>query len=573
MEDIVGPLIAFVIGLTAIFFVLWTVLALIMRLLAILVIYWIVTFLVGLTVGLLAGLAIPLRVLRGRAMAHPVIVTPEAVAEGKVITMKARGAAKNFGWDRAWPVYNPYQARNDARAVIAETKEVMKNKVWPNVSPSRWNRSAPASAGGTSTSSGRATKLWKLATSLPGIAWTVLAGVPLVGFFLGVWVSILFWLVAMAVLGGVVYLIQQAWILAYRWFDKIGRKKERASLKCAKCYRETDTPSYKCSNPSCTIIHRDVSPGPLGMMHRRCECGTRIPTTVRAAAKVLTAICPFCSEEVAQGSGTRRTIQIPTIGAVAAGKTRLLAAGVTTIETQVTSQSGKFAPLSPPAVLFLQTARSVMATSQSTAKTPLSKNPEGWPYMVELGARKLELHFVDAAGESFVNMDTTQSLGYIDTADVILLVIDPLGLPGVFEEAKRAGLERRLEIATADQEDAYASVIDRLRAENVNLKSRKLGVVLTKLDALQNLPSGLDINPGSSDGIRQWLIDHGQDGFVRRLEDDFADIAFFGTDLMQPHPLADQRHPVHVFQWLLDKSKTKITIAPVEATASVEVAS
>lgn len=567
MEDVVGPLIAILAGLTAAVFILWVLVAVFMRVLAILVVYWCAAFLVGLVVGVVAGLALPLRVLSGRASVQPDIATPEAVVANKVLATKARGAAKNFGWDRAWPVYNPYQARNDARAVVADTSALV-SQIWAKISPNRWNRpSTPATASGKKKS-GVVAKLRFVITSAPGIAWLVVVAVPIAGFFLGVWISILFWLAAMAIFGGAVYLLQQVWIVAYRWFDRLVRRRERASMKCARCYGETATPSYRCANPECPIIHRDISPGPLGMMHRRCECGTRFPTTVRAAAQHLTAVCPFCNEDVAQGSGTRRTIQLPTIGAIAAGKTRLLVAGATTLEQRIVDQGGSFVPLTTPAVMFMQLARDLMRTSQSTAKTQLSQHPEGLPFGIEVGQRKLELHFVDAAGESFVNMDTTQSLGYLDTADVFLLVIDPLGLPGIYEQAVRAGLDRRLEIATADQEDAYASAIDRLRAENVKLRQRKLGVVLTKLDVLQNLPAGAGMTPGVSDGIRQWLIDHGQDGLVRRLEDDFVDITFFGTDLMQPLALADPRHPVHVFQWLLDKSNTKINIGPAPAPAT-----
>jgi hypothetical protein len=562
MDDAAGALVVFVIGAAIAVFVVWVVLALIMRLLALLVIYWIVTFAVGLLAGLVAGLAVPLRVLRNRARVQPVVVTPEAVVAGKVIALKARGAARNFGWDRAWPVYNPYQARNDARAVIADTVEIMK-VAWPQVSPSRWNRTLAPPSGSASGGSKRVARAWTLITSLPGIAWVVVGATPISAFFLGLWLSIAFWLVAMGLFGGAVYVGQQAWVMTYRWLDKLGRKKARASLKCVNCYRETETPSYKCPNPACSIVHRDVSPGPLGVMYRRCECGTRLPTTIRAAAKELKTVCPHCEREAADGSGTRRTIQVPTIGAVSAGKTRLVAAGIATIEDRAAALGGTLGALSTPAGNFQKAARELLGASMPTSKTQLSGNPEGWPYHLKLPKQEIEIHFVDAAGEAFVNMDTTQNLGYIDAAEVILLVIDPLGLPGIYEEAVRAGVTRRLEIATTDQEDAYASAIDRLRAENINLRRRKLGVVVTKMDILRKLEVGQGINVGSSDGIRQWLVEVGQDGLVRRVEDDFADIHYFGTDLMQQRELTDPLHPIKVYQWLLDKSGTKITIAPV----------
>lgn len=563
MDELGGFLFYAAIVITVAVFVLWVVLAILMRILAILVVYWIATFAVGLVCGVLGGLAIPLRVLGGHAKVHPVIATPQAVVANKVMATKARGAAKNFGWDHAWPVYNPYQAKNDARAVVEETR-LLVSSVWSAISPNRWNLGSSTRA--TPPKRGLAGNVAKVVTNLPGITWLTLASVPVGGAFLGVWISIVFWLAAMAGIGGAVYLGQQAWVLGYRWFDRLSRRRDRASLRCTKCYRETTMPSYQCPNPHCSVVHRDISPGPLGLTHRRCECGTGFPTTVRAAATKLQALCPFCGESVAEGSATRRTIQLPTIGAVAAGKTRFVAAATTTIDWRLTEQGGTFAPLTPSADSFLQLARQLMSSGQSTGKTTPQDYPEALPFKLETGSRRLELHFVDAAGESFKDMDSTQSLGYIDTADVLLLVLDPLGLPGVYDEAIRAGLNQRLQIATADQEDAYASAIDRLRAENVKLKQRHLGVVITKLDLLQELPSGLGMTPGDSLGIRQWLINVGQDGLVRRLEDDFAEnITYFGVDLMRPHPVTDSLHPIHVCQWVLDTSSTRITLMPTPA--------
>ncbi|WP_071289222.1 TRAFAC clade GTPase domain-containing protein [Mycolicibacterium llatzerense] len=557
---------------TVVIFVAWVVLALVMRILAVLVMYWAGAFAVGLIVGVLGGLAVPIRVLRGHAKVHPVVVTPDAVVANKVMATKARGAAKNFGWDHAWPVYNPYQAKNDAQAVVAETRLIV-TATWAGISPSNWKLGKAAGGGAATGKKGMVATARKMLTSLPGVSWLVLAAVPVAGAFLGVWISIVFWLAAMAIFGGVVYLGQQAWIVGYRWLDQLSRKKDRASLRCPACYRETTMPSYLCPNASCGVIHRDISPGPLGMMHRRCACGTGFPTTVRAAASKLQAVCPYCGESVSEGSATRRTIQLPTIGAVGAGKTRFLFAAASTLSRGMAEQGGTFTPLNQLAADHLKLADDLMRTGLPAPKTARTGELKALPYKLERGSRPLELHFVDAAGEYFTSMDDTQGLGYIDTADVFLFVVDPLGLPGVYDEAVRAGLPRRLEIATADQEDAYASAIDRLRAENVKLSQRHLGVVITKLDLLQNLPSGSGMTPGNSTGIRQWLMNVGQDGLVRRLEDDFGDnIEYFAVDLMRPSPITDPTNPVHVCQWVLDTSNTKIVISPTLVATTTDPA-
>ncbi|USI89652.1 TRAFAC clade GTPase domain-containing protein [Rhodococcus pyridinivorans] len=559
MEDF-GAVVAFFMALAAIVFVLWVIAAVFMRILAILVFYWIGAFALGAVAGLITGLLLPLRVLSGRAAVKPDVASPDKVVENKVMKIPPRGMQKHFGWDNAWPVYNPYQARLDALAVISETRAFL---------ATAWTRTKPKASTSTPTANtGKAQSvLSAVVTTGPGFAWLAIAAAPTAGFVAATWVSIGFWLLVMLVFGGVVYAIQVSWVTVYRWWEKLGRRRARASLKCHVCYRETDTPSYKCRNPTCTVVHRDISPGPLGMLQRRCSCGTGLPTTVGKAAKVLEALCPFCANPLAEGAGTRQTVQIPVIGTVGAGKTRLLATTVVGLEAHLASRSGVLVPLSDGATEFLTYAKNVTRTSQKTDPTAVRLKPEGLPYRVETDGRSIELHMMDAAGESFTSMDRTQALSYIDTAGALLLVLDPLAFEDVNEEARRRGTENWVAITSGDQEDAYASVVDRLRAENVDLRRKHLAVVLTKTDVLQSLSAGLTITPGDSRAIRQWLDANGEDGLVRRIEDDFENVTYFAVDSMDDLDLSDPRNPIAVLQWVLDVSNTKVSILAVPAAA------
>ena len=558
MDDL-GSLIFVGIAIAAAVFVAWVVLALFMRMLALFVFYWIVSFSVGLIAGLIAGLLIPLRVLSGKASVKPAIATPDKVVDNKVMRIPPRGMQKHFGWDRAWPVYNPYQARLDALAVTAETRLLLR-AVWTRTRPANLASAMKVGKSKGSAPSGSKGVASAATTTIPGLLWILFAAVPTAGFFVATWVSIAFWLIAMLVFGGAVYLIQVVWVTLYRWSEKLGRRRAKASLKCHVCYRETDTPSFKCKNPICEVIHRDISPGPLGMIRRRCACRTSLPTTVGKAAKVLDAVCPFCDSALAEGAGTRYTIQIPTIGSVGAGKTRLFAASTAALAAHVKTRGGEIVPLSPASTDFLAAAKDVVKTSQKTAKTPVRAQPEGLPYRLDVNGRTIEIQMMDAAGESFTNMDMTQSLHYMDSAGVLLVVLDPLAFENIREEVQRSGGARRVEIAVGDQEDAYASVVDRLRAENVDLRRRNLAVVLTKIDVLQSLTAGRELTPGNSAGIRQWLNGHGEDGLVRRIEDDFEKVTYFAVDSMSSLALDDPRNPVAVLQWVLDVSNTKISL-------------
>ena len=41
------------------------------------------------------------------------------------------------------------------------------------------------------------------------------------------------------------------------------------------CYERVRYPSYECPGRACSRRHRDVRPGPFGILGRRCECGNR----------------------------------------------------------------------------------------------------------------------------------------------------------------------------------------------------------------------------------------------------------------------------------------------------------
>ena len=61
----------------------------------------------------------------------------------------------------------------------------------------------------------------------------------------------------------------------------------------------------------------------------------------RAAARRLPTVCPYCNRELADSSGIRHTVQLPVIGSVGAGKTRLLMAAIVQLESWLTQRQGR----------------------------------------------------------------------------------------------------------------------------------------------------------------------------------------------------------------------------------------
>lgn len=569
--------IAIIVGaivLYLVFMACWILLVVAFKIFSMLVLYWMVGVTGAFVAGLLFAFVIPLRVLRGRDSGTLRQLTPQDVVDGKAFRARARGDSRHYGWDRAWPTYIPYQARLDAYAVWSECHQLLGGAGSWVARTCRTGGSWGATTGSVTARVG--TAAGRIARTLPRIGLGALLFPLYGGFYLGVWTSILAWLALMFVVGGLSALVQWLGLSAYRWSDVLLRIRSRAEMRCPnpRCYAVTTLPSYRCSNPTCSVIHRRLLPGPLGLSHRRCACGTKLPNTIRRAGARLQPICPTCNAEMARGSGTRQTIVVPVVGTIGAGKTRLLAAATVQLERRIAGLGGTLRGLTPPAVTYLETARSLIDQHANMTKTPASP-PTGVPLLLTApGKRQVEIQLMDAAGEGFGDWTETSALRYLDQSQALVYVLDPLAFPDVAHELQAAGLAPRIQTATGDQEEAYGAAVDRMRSENVKLKQRELALVMTKADILRQLPIGTGLNGANSSAVRDWLIEHHADLLVRRCEKDFERVSYFVVDSMN---IGDDRSgPVRVLEWMLHVCQcpiaAQLTGAPGAAEPEPEMA-
>jgi len=537
-QAIGGLLIIFVV-----FYILWIIAATFVRVFSFLLAYWAGTFLVGALAGVVVGIVLPARVLRGKGKAPFQQITPDALVAGKVISRKPAGPNSEHGWDHAWPNYLPYQATRDAKGVAAETHLYV-------------------------------SAVWKLAERYPGAKGAILMVVgfaALGGYTVGIWASVISWLVIMGVLGLVVAAGQQILLGAHRLADMYGRKRKRATLKCPHpgCYGESTLPGYRCSGPGCTVVHWSMLPGALGLFTRRCSCGTQLPNTVTSAAKSLAPVCPYCRRDLVEGSGARLTIQLALIGSIGAGKTHLLDAATVGLEAALDGIAGKLVPLDRAAKAFLQQARDRISRQMQPSKTP-HQHPTGLPFLVRHANEAMEFQVMDVAGEAFANWDETAKLRYLDHADAVLFALDPLALPRVCDQFRRSQFADSVLPAEGDQEAAYGAAIDRMRAESIPVGRRQLAVALTKGDILSELPIAEKLNARDSDSIRSWLIENGSDLLVRRLEKDFRAVRYLVVDSMTRRDISDPLHPWWTFEWLLRESGAPRTLVEPLSALKVE---
>lgn len=558
---------------TAVLWILmaWIALAVAARVLAWVFVYCVATAAAGLVSGFVHGLVVPVQVLaRGSAE----VATPERVAAGELIKDAPPGENAAHGWDLAWPVYVPYQARLDRLAVNALTRDRVRTAwgFFASTMPQRmW---VPA---------GSMTRV--LSRPLPFILrWCVWSAValPLIGcFIVGTVTSVMVWQGIMWFGQTVVRLVSATVQLVLRRYESRSRRRAHQSMLCSHCLRSSSSPAYRCSE--CGTVHYVVQPGPQGLFHRVCDCGATLANTVSRASLSLKVVCPHCGEDMADGAGLRQVVVLPVIGAVAAGKTRFLSMSVVQVDESLAG-SGTLSALSPAAEAFLKDARELVRAGRRTIKTP-HVTPEALPYRLEewSGKKEIELDVVDAAGEFFGDWETSSELPYLESAPVYVLLLDPLGLADVHAEFVQtcASDQHEIDIAPADQINAYHAVMDRLRAQGVDLRSRTLLVVVSKADVLRALPCGQDLRGDvSTDAVRQWLARNGMDAALQSFRMDFGVVEYFACDSMHDLPYKDPAAPWQVVSRVADLYHASVLHAdpdaltdPVEPPASVSVAS
>ncbi len=229
MQVVLG-IIAGAIAIYLIVMLCWILLVVLIKIFSLLVLYWMVGITLAVIAGLLYAFSIPVRVLRGRGSGTLRQLTPQDVVDGTAFRAKARGESRHYGWDRAWPIYIPYQGRWDAMAVRSESSLLLARYGSWVARACRTGRITGASSGSVAARVG--TVSGGVVRALPHVAIGALL-IPLyAGFFVGVWASIVAWLALMFLAGAVVASCQWLGLGIYRWSDVMLRRRGRAEMRC-----------------------------------------------------------------------------------------------------------------------------------------------------------------------------------------------------------------------------------------------------------------------------------------------------------------------------------------------------
>lgn len=337
-------------------------------------------------------------------------------------------------------------------------------------------------------------------------------------------------------------------LIGLRGAEAVRRTRRHSVAACTRCFHVTPWPAYRC--PACRQIHHDVRPGRLGLLYRRCGCGTRLPTMASRAAWRMAAVCKRtdCQQELPEGTGAVPDIRVPVFGDTSAGKTRFLFAALNALLKSARRHGTAVSYLDQPSQSQAELGLKVIRSAQDTAKTSATV-----PVVISLrlgeGRGSSMVHLFDAAGEHYRDAQRYDTLRFLDHGQGLVYVLDPFSVGAIRNELGGHHAEelRRAHAAAGDPEIAFGEVVSRLRDGGVPPASQRLAVVVSKADLLRG--AGLAL-PSGSQGIADWLAEKGMHNLVMAARRDFAEARYF-TVASQDSAVGGRDDPGAPLHWLL----------------------
>jgi len=192
--------------------------------------------------------------------------------------------------------------------------------------------------------------------------------------------------------------------------------------RCPHCKRISVVPVFVC--PDCGMEHKKLTPGPYGILKRKCSCDTCLSTTYFNGRSEYKAICPFCATDLAASDAQQYGIQL--VGGVSSGKTTFLAAFWHEYQARLKSVKSISVTATPGNAFaeleyWFQNGDS-SATTETNAKmyslihTSADKTP-------------VQMTIYDIAGEAFTSLSSDIQQQQFKYCEGIVFVVDPTAKP------------------------------------------------------------------------------------------------------------------------------------------------
>lgn len=498
----------------------------------------IIAVLVAAVVGILIGLMLSVLSVVTGLVRRPNLITPSAYRAERI---KAKPVATGqFGPDTAWPFYPVRQMRADLSRIEAD-RAARYAKLW------RW----PGKP-----------LVWILLLPVTAAAVICLVTAWLTTVLLESLLALVIW--ASAAVTGAAFAMAAVMLCGIErgWHTVM-----RTEASCPHCYHVTPRPAYLC--PGCSALHRDIRPSRLGLLTRRCECGTLMPTMVLRAAWHLQAVCQRCEKPLRIGSAALRDVRIPIFGDTSAGKTRFLYAALDSL-VAVTSRTGiGFGFPDEESENEATVALDLIRSGRDTVKTSMTL-PTALTCRIGTGSRGTLVHLFDAAGESYRAVQMHDSLGFLDHGHGLVYVLDPFSVGSISDRVSGhdAAMVQLAHAAAGDPETAYGEVVTRLRDSGVKAAGQRLAIVVSKVDLLS--AAGLEL-PGDSDAIAEWLTEAGVHNVVMSARREFAEVRYFLVASLAAGQPGRQHDPGAPLRWLLRARGVRWPAEPGEVGAAARI--
>jgi hypothetical protein len=300
------------------------------------------------------------------------------------------------------------------------------------------------------------------------------------------------------------------------------------------CHRRIPLPVYWCDR--CGESHQQLRPGRDGVLRHTCTCGRTLPTALALGRHRLAADCPRCRHRLPDRIGKDPSAHVLVVGAASAGKTMLLMTGLLGLERLGRRRVALRFAAAADQQLFAK-AKRLVTSGGVVGKTSPGPVPAFLVYIGDSRRRRRLLYFYDPPGEVYDGMDRVQAQEYLEHVSGTMVVIDPLSIPLIRDQAMAtyAALAKDARPASADSEDAYHRVVRSLRGGAEKALARiPVAVVVTKSDALRQMPAVTPRLPSSgSRAVREWLLEVGMGNFVRSLEHDFRETRYYAVSAFE----------------------------------------
>lgn len=260
---------------------------------------------------------------------------------------------------------------------------------------------------------------------------------------------------------------------------------------CDFCKAKSLIPTYIC--PNCGAKHTRLTPGVYGILHRKCICGEKLPTTFFTGRGRLAGECPNCGHAV--NSGESRPLCIPVVGGRSVGKTAFITAfshefienvaPANRLETEMynADKSGIYREIvsdyASGSTRITERSHDVNMAS-SISFSFFVKNPELKPNRL--------IHIYDVAGEVFTDNSENEVQLQYGYCHGIVMIVDPFSIPSVSARFEgRLSPEDVAGIGRADINAITDSFLTKLHdvtgMTDKEVSSVPLAVVISKIDS------------------------------------------------------------------------------------------